>query len=375
MFRRAVLLFAFAGAVFVLNAPLALTVLALLLLITIHEAGHLVAARIAGVRAPEFSVGFGGEILAHEGKQTRWVLRSIPLGGYVKLSGQGAEGDDWQQTTPARRIFIAAAGPFVNLVAGVILFFAAMLLVGSVSTTGRIGEVVDNSPAAQIGIRPGDRIVEVDGTAIVTYEALVTALGGNDGKDVALVVERPDGTRSRLVTDLEASPDGRLVLGVGPETVTEPLGLSSALRESLVLGAQNVRTDVGQVATIGKALVVAPLRLVGVLPMPRAEERPLSPIGLAEVASVTGRDGGLAGVLWLTGVVSIFVGVFNLLPVPPLDGGKIVTEPLRAAARRLRLTGRFSGVRTTLTNAIVLVIVVGSISTLLLDLFSPLNLP
>lgn len=374
MWRRLSLFAVIAALAWLFMPSLTLTIAALLVLITLHEGGHLLVARWCGIGTPEFSVGFGPQLAARQGRRTLWVLRAVPLGGYVRLSGQGGDGDDWQQAGSLRRVAVAVAGPAVNITFGAMLFFAALCAGGSVETTGRIGTVYADSPAAELGLVAGDRVTQVDGRTVRTYEELFGALTAS-GPVVALRVVHADGTVDSYRAELQPLPDGRRVLGVGPETRRVPLAVGDAAAQAASTTGRFVRGGVGQIGTMVKILVQAPLRVLGVLPLPAPKERALSPVGLAAVVESSARDSGVAGVLWLLGAVSVFIGVFNLLPVAPLDGGKIVGEPLTWAARRLGLRGRFPSLRQAATTAVVVLVVLGGLSSLLLDVLSPISMP
>jgi regulator of sigma E protease len=296
------------------------------LLIVVHELGHFAIARAFGMRVERFSVGFGPVILRRTRGATEWAISAIPFGGYVRIAGM-APGDDvapgdrgaYANQAAWRRFLVILAGPAMNAVTAVALAAALLATVGFLQPDPRaaVGEVVAGGAAERAGLRAGDRVVAVDGRPIETWPELVAAVVASPGRPLALEVERPDAGRLRLA----ATPDdagGRGRLGVGPALRAVRAPGAGALPEAVRLTAARAADTV---AGLGQAF--------------RREQRAelRGPLGIVQemVRSARAGPGPFLQIVWF---ISIVLAVFNLLPVPALDGGRLVFLAYEIVARR-----------------------------------------
>ena len=301
-----------------------------LLLITpvvfIHELGHYWVARKAGVIVDVFSVGFGPEIYGWTAKTgTRWRIAAIPLGGYVKMRG-----DDDVASTPASHspqqsgsfsgaglywhMAIVAAGPMANFILGIALFAAVYMSVGKQIIPAVIGDVMPDMPAAEAGLRPGDKVIEIDGIDIRNFDDMRGLIVESPGKPLQFVFVR-DG---RLLT-VDVTPQSQFneqlnmnigILGVtsGPVGEFNRLGPSAAL---VTATSDAFHMSIMIVRGLGRAITGN---------MQQGEVG--GPVRIAEISG-TVLNQGIVPFILLTAVISINLGLINLLPVPALDGGHL----------------------------------------------------
>ncbi|MEX1205299.1 MAG: RIP metalloprotease [Dongiaceae bacterium] len=311
------------------------TFLAMVVVITVvHEFGHFLAARHFGVRVDVFAVGFGKELLGWtDSRGTRWKLCLLPLGGYVRMFGEGDRTDETRPrsmadaarsyaTLPAgRRAAILLAGPLANLVFAVAALAALVLIVGRVVPSPEIGGVAPAGSAAAAGLHAGDRIIAVDGRPVDSFAAVDAVVAGAAGRDIVLTVTRDGMGRSVVVRPVTVARDGALrgdigAVAAGRERVAVgPLAAGAfAFEQTVAFTAQNI-AFVRQVATGARGL-----------------EDLAGPLRIAQISGRKVAELGLAALVVITAMLSVNVGLFNLLPIPLLDGGHL----LFLAVERLR---------------------------------------
>lgn len=301
-------------------------VLAVSLLIVIHEAGHYLAARRFGMKVERFSVGFGPVLLRFRRGETEFALSALPFGGYVRIAGM-APGDDVDLADPRafvnqaawRRFLVILAGPAMNYLGAALLaaFLLATAGLAVPDPSARVGDLEPGRPAAEAGLATGDRIVAVDGQPVESFFGIVEALQRTQGAEVPLLVERGGEQLTLLVKPV--TEDGTRRIGFGPATmlVTRPplAALAEAFeRTHAQLGAQ----------LAGFAQLLKP-RTSGV----RLE----GPVGIAKKLVRAAQRGApeFFSLVWL---VSVVLAILNLLPVPALDGGRLVFLGYEMVTRR-----------------------------------------
>jgi regulator of sigma E protease len=300
-------------------------VLAVSALIVIHEAGHFWAARRSGMRVERFSVGFGPVVLSFRRGDTEFAISALPLGGYVKISGM-SPGDDVDPADPTayanqaawRRFLVILAGPFMNYAAAILIAAGLISTLGLpvADPTARVGAVVPSSPAEQAGLLPGDRIVSVDGNPVDTFAALVDELRRRPGRTVALGVERGAERLTLSVTPRDEGGVGKV--GFAQARQLERHGPGTAL----VQGFERTNAQAG-----------LQLAAFGALFSGKSKAELSGPAGIAQEL-VRGAKAGLEPFLGLVWVISIVLAILNLLPIPALDGGRLVFLLVEIVTRR-----------------------------------------
>ena len=306
-------------------------------LVFIHEMGHYWVGRWFGIKAETFSIGFGRELVGWTDRRgTRWKLGWLPLGGYVRFAGDmtaaseptaewlSLPADERNRTFQAKpvwqRALVVAAGPAINLLAAVAILGAFAVGVGD--SRSLVGTVLPNSAAAAAGVRPGDRIVALDGQEVGQFQELAGYIVSRPGQPLRLAIRR-GGERIDLTARIGRTalrlPDGRTVaigqLGIGRAAVS-PLGAPAAgVRETAgILGT--MAGTIGQIVT-GR----------------RSAEELGGPISIAQVSGQQ-LAVGWTPLVWLIALVSINLGFINLLPVPMLDGGHLLFYAIEGVRRR-----------------------------------------
>jgi len=298
---------------------IAVAVLAVSALIVIHEAGHFLAARRFGMRVERFSVGFGPVLLSFRRGETEFAISALPLGGYVKIAGMSpgddvAEGDRSAYANQAawRRFLVILAGPFMNYLTAIFIAAGLLATLGlrAPDPSATVGLVVEGAPAAQAGLLPGDRIVSVDGAPVDSFAALVREFQRRPGQTVPLEIERGAGAAAeRLTLTITPRDEGGVGrVGVRQGHVSERRGAAAAIAEGFT------RTN----AQAGLQLAA-----FGALFSGGSKAELSGPAGIAQEL-VRGARAGTEPFLSLVWVISIVLAILNLLPVPALDGGRLV---------------------------------------------------
>lgn len=293
-------------------------VLVLGTLVFIHELGHFAVAKWSGVRVHEFALGFGPTVLKKRIGETLYAVRILPLGGFVTMAGMepaetlpddAAESENDERAFHRRpishRLAIIAAGPIMNLVLAVVLnaIVISMLVVA-------VGMVTPNSPAEEAGLQPGDRFVSVGGRRVATMDQVLAGIRGSQGEPVRVVVERGGENHRLLIHPTQDDEQGGPKIGI--EMMMGPGNERRPLVESLVIGAQQTWANI---VTLVKTIYQ------GASGQENIEVA--GPVGIFQMTA-TFVERGFIALLPFVATLSISLGVFNLLPIPILDGGGIL---------------------------------------------------
>jgi regulator of sigma E protease len=288
-------------------------ILGLIFLIVVHELGHMLTAKALGVRVPEFGIGFGPPLLKKKIGSTTYSFRIILLGGFAKMAGMNdeAEGSDtFPAKAPWRRALIIFAGPLANILAAVAILAVVLMTSGSVTAVKpEVQQVEPGSMAEEVGIRPGDRLVAVDGQRIEAWDGFSREVSERrPGEEIRVTVER-GGEERTFSGVLGADPEDpeRALVGVRPEVEMTRYGPFEAVGMAI---EQVVRVTGVLVTFVGELLT---------------GERDLyrnvtGPVGIASVGATSVEQGFFPQLLAL---ISLNLALFNLLPILPLDGGHL----------------------------------------------------
>lgn len=306
-------------------------------LIVVHEFGHFLVAKRLGVRVLRFSVGFGPALFRRTFGETEYALCAVPLGGYVKMLGEDpSEAPDEVDLSRSfsvqpmwKRAAIVVAGPGFNILFAWLAFAAVFAAFGArePAREARVGGLTEGMPAAQAGLTPGDLVVAVDGKPVETWEELAETIRASGGRPLRLDVKR-NGEELKVQVTPVSRPRKNLfgeeqgdvyLIGIERAFVTRPVGPL----EAMVLGGR-------QTLWWTRTLLVSIVKLVqGVIP----REEIGGPILIVQAAGQQARV-GLENLLHFMAVISINLGILNLLPIPVLDGGHLFFFGVEAVMRR-----------------------------------------
>jgi membrane-associated protease RseP (regulator of RpoE activity) len=318
-------------------------------LIMLHEAGHYITAKRAGMKVTEYFLGFGPRVWSFRRGETEYGVKAIPAGGYVRIVGMNnleeVDPEDEQRTYRQakfrQRVTVVLAGVTVNLILAYVLFYGAIAGQGVPKLTTGIDEVVADTPASAAGVRPGDRIVAVEGQPISEWEDLPATIEDRAGDPTTFTVER-DGT----VQDLEITPrersksDSSGFIGVSPRSVHEQFGVLGSFRETFV-----VMWDTTKATGEGLGRLFSPAGIErysrnftgeeSKSGSPASEDRPVSIIGIVDIGGeIVG--GNVWALLGLLGAINLLVALFNLIPLLPFDGGHAAVAVYEQIASKIR---------------------------------------
>jgi regulator of sigma E protease len=306
-----------------MNGMLVIGILGLALLMIVHESGHLLAARAFGMRVVRFSIGFGPAIFRYQakGSDTVYQIALIPFFAYVQIEGMNPfeeiDPDDkgsYANASLFGRISAIVAGPLANYLFASVLFFAALLVGGKHIPTTQVN--VMDGPAKAAQMQKGDRVESIDGQPINDWEQMRKIILASPNKELTIGVQRKDEHLTLKITPVLKEGGGRI--GVTPIEKQVPVGLKEASVASLVMPVsvvENLVLDLGRIIT--------------------RQEKPdfKGPGGIVkEIAKAAAL--GPADLLGFLGALSAYLGGFNLLPFPALDGGRLAFLSYEAVTRR-----------------------------------------
>lgn len=295
-----------------------IVIIALGILVVLHELGHFWVARALGMKVIKYSVGFFKPIFSWTSKKTdiTYQLGAIPLGGYVQVKGMNPfeEGafehpDSYQMKSPWKRGLVIIAGPIANLLAAWVILFMVVGLFGlpnAVNESG-VGQIIPNKPAALAGLQQNDVILQVNTESVKTFEDLVEKIGANPNKKVQLLIERADRRFPVAITPEDISGVGKIGIYPPTEIVRLPLGQAAvfAVNKCYTVLADSLKG------------------LWGMISRTQTDVQAVGPPGIVKMAKAQ-YDSGATSFLAFMSYISLMLFLFNLLPIPALDGGRTV---------------------------------------------------
>ncbi len=310
------------------------SLLVLSALIFFHELGHYAAARLMGVYVEVFSIGFGKKLFSFSAWNTQWSISAIPLGGYVKMKGQddsdptkkSYDKDSYNVKTPIQKIFILLAGPAANFVLAFVLYFA-IALGGPNILSPVIGDVVQDSPAEISGLQTNDTIVSIDGLKIATWKEMAEIISSSDGS-----------------LNLQIQRDGFIEFKTLTPKVTETTNMYNEIIQKKMIGIGSAgvshKLELTPIETLSYAseqtVFASTLIFTGVKKLIFGEVPAKELGGVISIVKMTSdaTDAGWMSVLFFAALISVNLGVLNLLPIPALDGGHIMFNLYELITRR-----------------------------------------
>ena len=329
------------------------------LLILSHELGHFSMAKLVGIYVYDFSLGMGPKLLAIKGKETQYTLRLFPIGGHCLMMGEDEKSDDprsFNKKKVWQRILVIVGGPVMNFIAAILIFIGLFVVTGAPYGSNEVGLLIEGGPAEVAGILPGDLIVEINGQPVKTWNDISPAVGP---QPLDIVVER-NGEAIALVAQpfySEESEGGRWLIGIQPtgKAVYVRLGFFAAIglgfedtylfTKGLILGLAGMVSGKVQVTSDD---VGGPVRIFSMI---------------SEAARY-----GLYQLLLFAAFLCVNLGVINLLPIPALDGSRIIfllVEGLRGKPLNPEREGMVHFVGLMLLFALMIVLTYNDIARLI----------
>ena len=379
-------------------------VAAILIVVMIHESGHFLVAKLFGFKAPQFFIGFGPTIWSFKRGETEYGIKAIPAGGFVKIVGMNPYEDvppeDRPRAYPSKprwqRALLLVAGSATHFLVAFLILIGTLLSIGW--PTGRpdnkVAGIQDNTPAAAAGLQPGDEILSVDGAETDTWNEVRSFIQDHPGEQVTFAVNR-DGERLEVEAEIGRAlfnENGELVksestgetlrdpkpgervagfMGVLPDTVYRQYGFFGAIGKAGSLTGEITVASVKGIPKVFEPVFNGELwsALSG-----EGERDANSPIGLVGASRIAGQSVESErywDLIMLIVFFTIFVGILNLLPLPPLDGGHLAVLAWEA------ITGKAVDIRKLIPVAAVVIsfFVLLFIAVLYLDIARPVELP
>lgn len=287
------------------------------ILIFVHELGHFSVAKAVGIKVHEFALGMGPQIFSFKKGETQYSLRAFPIGGYVKMEGEDEESNDergFNNKPGWAKAFVIISGSAMNYFLAVIILIAILFSTGFQSTT--IQETVQGAPAMQAGILAGDTIIAVNGEETGTWNEIVTAISNTDGQNIAFKVDRNGTILSITSAVTKEEGTGRTIVGIIPTREKDALNsIKYGFFSTFDISYQMV-AYLGKLVT-GQGSVND---LVG-------------PVGIVSVVGDYAKMGFIY-LAQLTALISLNLAIINMLPLPALDGGRLLFMVIEAVTRK-----------------------------------------
>ncbi len=311
-------------------------------IVFIHEYGHYIIARWAGVRIETFSIGFGREIFGWNDKHgTRWKFSLIPMGGYVKMFGDATEAStpdaarleemseeeksvSFHYKPLYKKALIVSAGPIANFLLTILIFTYFIFTNGLSTTEPIIGEIIPGTPAEEAGLIAGDRVLRVNDTEIERFNEIPRMIATNTGTEITLTILRDEET---------------MTLPIVPRMYEEEDALGNVIQRPLI-GFKSLKITSENVG-VPRALLEAVIRTADITWMTfdyigqivsgdRSAEELKGPVGIAQLSGQAAEKGFFT-ILWFMALLSANLGMVNLFPIPPLDGGHLLYYAIEGA--------------------------------------------
>jgi len=281
-------------------------------IILVHELGHFIIAKLSGIRVEEFAIGMGPKIIGKKIGETLYSLRIIPFGGYCKLTGEDEESTDtraFNNKPLITRMAVIFFGPLMNFLLAVLIFSLV------ITQTTVINEVIENKPAHIAGIKKGDKIIEINGKQVDDWASIKKSISSNPNNPINISIQRDDLVKKVVVTPIVENEAEGAIIGITP---------------SLKIAGISIRDGIKTTVDVSKTMLDFLLKLF----TGRASTDEVSgPVGIIVFINEAAKIGFLY-VLNLTAFLSLNLGIVNLLPIPALDGGRLMFLILELIRRK-----------------------------------------
>ena len=282
------------------------------ILVTVHEFGHFITAKLTGMKVEEFSIGFGPKIYQQQEGETLYSLRMLPLGGYNKIAGMDPEDPDdlergFNSKPIASRMLVILAGSLMNFILPVLIFFGIFLAYGIEvpENTSVLGQIVEGYPAAQSGLKEGDRVLSINGQPVTQWPDIRTRLADAGINPVPFEIQRDKEKLTVTVTPV-----------LNPETGKPFIGVISSMKKMQLTPWQAAVSSVSATKNIIKNMYASLYHMI----TGKTKAEISGPVGVAKMAGQVAHK-GFDMLLQFTAMLSLNLAIINLLPLPALDGG------------------------------------------------------
>lgn len=376
-----------------------------IVMVMVHEFGHFITAKKSGMKVTEYFLGFGPRLWSVQKGETEYGVKGIPAGGYVRIIGMNNleevppedEARSYRQQPFWQRIIVTSAGSFMHFVMAGVILWSVLVFVGTpgASTTIRsLSALQGSNPAQAAGAQPGDKILSINGHAVSTWDQTAKALGDSQiGQPLPVTVQRgkqqvqiniipidrsqvvlTDGTK--LASADASKPSG--FVGISPASTYVTMGPIKAIPETIKTVKKN---SIQVVQSIGHVFSPSGVKsyyqnVTGTVPPSEADNvnqtRMLSPVGLVSYANDAAHSGWFSSLMLLY-AINLFVGIFNMVPLLPFDGGHVAVamyEGIRSIGRKRYYAADFAKL-LPVSYAVLLVLLVLSVSSIWLDIVNP----
>ena len=371
-------------------------VFALLFSVMIHEFGHYLTARRYGMRVSEFFLGFGTRIWSRQRGETEFGIKAIPAGGYCRIEGmtprdempEGESDRAFYRASSGRKLIVLGAGSFLHFVLGYLLLFVLLAGVGVNQVLPVIGSVAPNSAAAEAGFQKGDEIIAINGDTSTDWQDQLLKIRNSEGKPLTFTIKRGGVeqtiTASPRMTNIDDGTS-RYVLGITNEFGTKRIDPLKSVTTAASLTWRFTTAS-------AKSLVQLPTKIPSLWGQTfggekRDENGLVGVVGVARVSGQAAASGELTlserlgTFILIVASLNIFVGLFNLLPILPLDGGHMavaIADEVRALFARIRRKPRPAAidvqVLTPVTAVVFVILAALTVLLLIADIFNPISL-
>lgn len=277
------------------------------LLVVFHELGHFAVAKLVGIKVHEFAIGMGPRIFKIKKRETEYSLRILPIGGYVKMEGEDEASSDagsFNNKPVWARMAVLIAGPFMNFVLAILLF--AMIFYSLGFPTTIISQVTSGFPAEQAGLQSGDQITSINGDAIKSWDQIVKRINENRDEELSITLLREGIEKKFQITPVISKETNQAIIGIAP-----------VMEKSVI---QSITVSVDRMFFIIGGMMEFLGKLFG---GKASTEDVVGPVGIIHLVGEAAKT-SIYNVMSLAGLISINLGIVNLIPIPALDGGRLL---------------------------------------------------
>lgn len=283
------------------------TIFVFFIVVVFHEFGHFIIAKISGIKVHEFAIGMGPQLFKINKGDTDYSLRLLPIGGYIRMEGEDEYSDDarsFSKKPIGTRMAVIAAGAIMNFILAIIVFSIYAYNVGVPTTT--IDEATEKLPAYESGLRSGDTVISINDFKVNSWGDITKTINATKGEKITVLVTRNGKEHNFIIKPIINKEENRLIIGISPKTTRS---LSLAIKS----GFQNMIMILGLM-----------FQFIAMLFKGKVSSGDISgPVGIVYLVGEAAKS-GFQYVLYVAGFISINLGFFNLLPIPALDGSRLV---------------------------------------------------